>query len=247
MQWHDKGIILSMRRHGEKALILNLFTENHGRHSGVIKPSRKNQGDYEIGTYVRCQWHARLEQHLGYWALERVSSPLAAIINDSEALCALTASTSLLDVLMPLNESHEQLFSAFLKLHLGFKERNWHGAYIEFERALLEAAGFKLDLKHCAATGQQDDLAYVSPKSGRAVSFEAGKPYEKKLLRLPVYFLKSKTVQNALSTLEFVEALELIEYFLERYALEIHGLKMPMARQRLKKVLAERVEHQRLA
>ncbi|WP_371170339.1 DNA repair protein RecO [Aliiroseovarius sp. 2305UL8-7] len=187
MDWRDQGALLSVRKHGETSAIIEVFTENHGRHAGVVRggTSRKIAPILQPGAQLDVAWRARLEEHIGSYTVEPLRSR-ALILSDRSALAGLNAITALLGFALPEREPHPQLYrqtQAMLDL-LGTNEA-WPTAYLKWEMALLEEMGFGLDLSGCAVTGAIDDLAYVSPKSGRAVSAEGAGEWAEKLLPLP--------------------------------------------------------------
>lgn len=188
MDWRDEGTLLSVRKHGETSAIIEVFTAAHGRHAGVVRGgvSRRMAPVLQPGSQLDLAWRARLEDHLGTFTVEPVKSRAAAVMGDRTALVALSAMTALLVFALPEREAHPRLYArtvAMLDL-LGHTPA-WPVAYLQWELALLEALGFGLDLSHCAVTGAREDLVYVSPKSGRAVSAEGAGEWAERLLPLP--------------------------------------------------------------
>ena len=199
MKWLDRGIVLSARRHGESSWILSLLTHDHGRHAGLVRISKKDQVLLQLGNLVQASWSARLPEHLGTWQLELISSPLARILSDPLKLTALTSVMHLLDQVLAERHVYPTIYqsldlfiqSLICETHADIQyQTRWLKLYVRFELMLLEQLGYGLDLTTCAATGQQENLAFVSPKSGRAVSYEAGLPYEERLFRLPPFLIQ---------------------------------------------------------
>ena len=224
---------LTARRHGESALIVELLTAEHGRHAGLVRggQGRKLRTVYEIGNRVAAQWRARLEEHLGALTGELLQAHAARFIADPARLACLAAATAMAESL-PEREPHPQAFAGLGALLESLDaDRGWAVGYVEWELLLLTELGFGLDLSRCAATGETADLAYVSPKSGHAVSARAGEPYRDKLLRLP-HFLLVRAEQNTPSPEDVLDGLKLTEYFLDRRVFEPHGRTMPPARAR---------------
>lgn len=188
MEWQDQGTILTIRRHGETSAIVEVFTEAHGRHAGVVRgaASRKMQPVLQPGSQVAVTWRARLEDHLGSFAIEPIKSRAAAVMGGRLELAALNAITGLLSFTLPERETHPALYARTMTLLdlLGTSEV-WPFAYLRWELALLKETGFGLDLIECAVTGTQTGLTYVSPKTGRAVSAVGAGDWKDKLLPLP--------------------------------------------------------------
>lgn len=237
MDWSDEGIVLSTRALGEANAIVELLTRGHGRHLGLVRGgrSRRVRPTLQPGNVVSVTWRARLSEHLGSFTIELSEARAALILDDERALFALGSLASLAK-LLPERDSHPQLYLTALQILRAFDDAAlWPALLVHWEMMLLQDLGFGIDLSECAATGSDADLAYVSPRSGRAVSREAGAPYGGRLLALPRFLVDDE----AGLTLGDIEAgFALTGYFLERDVLEPHGMAMPQARERLLGLLA---------
>jgi DNA repair protein RecO (recombination protein O) len=237
MEWRDTGFVLGARRHGESALIVELLTREHGRHAGLVRggQSPRRRALLQPGNSVQASWRGRLPEHLGTLECELVDPYAARLLDDPDRLAALAAASALLSTALPEREPHGDLYRSFAGL-LGALDSTsgWAPSYVVWECDLLAGLGFGLDLGRCAATGAQDDLAYVSPRSGRAVSRSAGAPYHDKLLPLPGFLWRDTPAnqQEPVSQEEIVAGLALTGYFLMHHVLSPHGGKLPDARQR---------------
>jgi DNA repair protein RecO (recombination protein O) len=233
MEWTDRGIVLHARPHGETSSVVSALTAEHGRHAGLVRGARRSGGTYEPGNLVQLRWRARLDEHLGNYSGELIRSPSAAIFDDALRLAALAAACALVDAALPERERHDALFQGLESL-LGRIESaatpDWLSAFVRFEVDLLRDLGFGLDLTRCAATGATDHLAYVSPKTGRAVSESAGAPYRDKLLLLPAFLTRADTTATPG---EILQGLTLTGYFLDAHVFAPHGKALPPARTRL--------------
>ena len=188
MEWRDEGLIIGGRRHGETSVILEIMTLAHGRHLGLVKGGRgkRMRAELQPGNGVAVTWRARLEEHLGFFAVETVQSRAAELMSAPLSLHGLNHIATLLRLLAE-REPHAALFEATRRLLDGICVPATAVALVRFEAMILAESGFGLDLERCAATGTNEDLVYVSPKSGRAVSGAAGAPYRERLLRLPQF------------------------------------------------------------
>lgn len=187
MEWRDQGAVISVRRHGENAAIIELFTEGHGRHAGVVRGGggRRLAPLMQPGAQLQVAWRARLEDHLGAYTVEPLKSR-ADVLSDRSALAGLNAVCALLHFALPEREAHPALYrKTMVMLDLLGASDLWPVAYLRWEMALLEELGFGLDLSRCAVTDAVDDLVYVSPKSGRAVSAAGAGDWADRLLPLP--------------------------------------------------------------
>ena len=245
MQWSDEAVILGSRPHGETSLILEILTREHGRHLGVVRGgrSRRLASSMQPGNLADVTWRARLENHLGTLSVEARELRAAGMLDSPAALYAFATLAAHLRLLAE-REPHPSLYEALCVLGEHLAEPAITAPLLwRFERALLAELGFGLDLSCCAATGEREGLAYVSPKSGRAVSEVAGKPYEQRLLRLPAFLLEGQGARMPFAS-EITEGFRLTGYFLYRHAHEPRGLVMPDARERfLDLALAEIAHH----
>jgi DNA repair protein RecO (recombination protein O) len=233
MEWADEGVVLSVRAHGETSVIAELFTRTHGRHLGLVHGGRgrTKRPILQPGNHVTAHWRARLHDQLGSFTLE-MKHPLAAeLIERRNGLLGLECLTTLAR-LLPERDPHPSLFEVTLFV-MGFLSDDaiWPALYARWELALLEELGYGLDLSACAVTGSNDYLAYVSPRTGRAVSMAAAEPYKDKLLPLPGLLIGGGAGKSTAS--DVLSALRLTGHFLARDVLSGRGMELPSARWRL--------------
>jgi DNA repair protein RecO (recombination protein O) len=231
MEWRDQGTLLSVRKHGETSAIVEVFTPGHGRHAGVVRggTSRKIAPILQPGAQLDVAWRARLEEHLGSFTVEPVKSR-AGLMGDRLALAGLGSICALLSFALPERETHPRLYvKTQAMLDLMGANPDWPVAYLQWELALLEELGFGLDLTLCAVTGSAEDLAYVSPKSGRAVSAEGAGDWADRLLPLPPELLGVTTGRLD----GIAEALRTTGWFLTHWLAHAQGNRpLPEARMR---------------
>ena len=232
MEWRDQGLLLTTRRHGESAAIIDVFTQTHGRHAGVVRggASRKIAPSLQPGAQLDLLWRARLEDHLGAYQVEPIRSRAAAALSGRLALAGLNTVTALLGFCLPEREPHEGLYQRTEQLlDLLGQDEVWPLAYLNWELALLEEMGFGLDLTACAVTGQSDGLIYVSPKSGRAVSAIGAGDWADRMLPLPPCLRGEGPSPDA----QVAQAFDTTGYFLmHRLAPVLVGKPLPEARAR---------------
>jgi DNA repair protein RecO (recombination protein O) len=240
IEWEDQGAILAVRPHGEGSAIIEVFTRSHGRHAGIVRGglSRRRAGQLQPGAQVAVVWRARLESHLGAFAVEPVRSRAAQAMGDRLSLAGLSSVTALLSAALPERDPHPLFYDrTILLLDLLGQTAVWPLAYLQWELALLEELGFGLDLTACAVTGRAEDLAYVSPRSGRAVSRAAAGAWADRLLPLPPVLRGAGEAGDA----EVAAALGTTGWFIEHRLLPGLGDRpMPAARGRLVALLAAR-------
>jgi len=225
MQWTDEGIVLGVRRHGEASGILELMTRDHGRHLGMVRGAfgSRIKPILQPGNGVTASWRARLDEHLGNYTVEALNLRASGYFSASHAIYGVGHLAALMR-LLPERDPHAGLYEAFEVLLDHLDEPAWVAPeVVRFELRLLAELGFGLDLTECAATGITEDLSFVSPKSGRAVSREAGRPYADRMLRLPTFLQDERAVA---STADLADGFALTGFFLERHVLMPRGLML---------------------
>ncbi len=240
MEWRDQGIVLAVRRHGENAAIVEVFTPSRGRHAGVVRggTSRRMAPILQPGAQIDVAWRARLEEHLGHFTVEPVRSRAAAL-SDRMALAGMNAVCALLAFALPEREAHEPLYRRTeTLLDLLGDDDLWPLAYLRWELALLEETGYGLDLTACAVTGAQEGLEYVSPRTGRAVTRAGAGDWADRLLPLPPVLLG----EGAAPDDEIAAAFRVTGHFLtEHLAPQLGHKPLPEARQRYVDLFARRI------
>lgn len=230
MEWRDEGIILGTRKHGETSVILEVMTRAHGRHLGMVRGgrSRKAQPVLQAGNRVDLIWRARLDEHMGMFQVEALELNAARLFESACAVYGLQTLAAHLR-LLPERDPHQGLYEMLGLLigHLGDAATAGE-LVVRFELAMLEELGFGLDLSECAATGRQQELVYVSPKSGRAVSREAGLPWHDKMLPLPAFLLGGAGADGGQGSVE--QGFRLTGFFFMRHVYEPRGMTPPEAR-----------------
>jgi DNA repair protein RecO (recombination protein O) len=236
MQWSDEGIVIGTRRHGESSLIVELMTPGRGRHLGLVRGgrSRRQQPVLQPGNTVSAVWRARLDEHLGNLTVEPLVSRAARLMETAAGLAALQVLTGLLH-LLPERDPHPRLYAGLAAILDALDSpRAAAELVVRFEMQMLDELGFGLDLAQCAA-GSNDELAYVSPRTGRAVGRGAGAPYADRLLPLPAFLVARREPPSPAA---IAEAFRLTGYFLARHVYEPRGLAPPPARQALLALVA---------
>ena len=231
MDWTDEGIVLGARRHGETSAILEVMTREHGRHLGLVRggAGSRMRPVLQPGNEVRVTWRARLDEHLGHYAVEGLRLRAGELMIAAHAAYGVTHLAALCR-LLPERDPHELVHDTLADVLDHFEHRAVAAALVaRFELAMLAELGFGLDLDQCAATGVTADLIYVSPKSGRAVSRGAGAPWHERMLQLPA-FLRADGEAGEPAVELLAQAFALTGFFLERHVLEPRGQTMHDAR-----------------
>ncbi len=230
MEWQDEAYVLSARAHGETGAIVELLTEQRGRFAAHVAgaASRRIKPFLQPGSRVMAAYRARTSDNLGSVQLEPIGEGPAALFDDPLALAGLSAAAAVAQGALPERQPHPGAFMAFEALVAAFAlETVWPAVFVRFEAGLLEELGFGLDLSRCAATGVVDELIYVSPRTGRAVSREAGEPYKDRLLALPPFLLST---QGGLTEGDVAQGFDLTGHFLDQFVFGPLNRPLPPAR-----------------
>ena len=240
MEWREQGLLLTVRPHGETSAIIEVFTAIHGRHAGVVRGGvgRRMGPVLQPGAELDLVWKARLEEHIGSFTAEPVRSRASAVLGDPQALAALNAVCALLAYALPERDPHPQLHARSVALLDRLAETaDWQQAYVVWELALLDEMGFGLDLTCCAVTGATTGLAFVSPRSGRAVTLAGAGAWVDQLLLLPPFLGGAGEAGPE----DLGRGLALTGHFLNHHlAPALSDRPLPDARRRLAELLARR-------
>jgi len=236
MEWTDQGFVLSARPHGEGGLVAAMLTERHGRHAGFVPggASRRSRAVWQPGNLVALAWRAKLAEQLGNYTGELREAHAARVLDDPVELSGLAAACSVVDGALPEREPHPAMYDGFRAFLGALGHPGWPAIYVRLELGLLQELGFGLDLTTCAATGATEDLAYVSPRTGRAVSRAAAEPYKDRLLALPVWLSAGGLPVDDAALLE---GFAVTGHFLERHVFWPHNKPLPAARSRFMEAL----------
>jgi DNA repair protein RecO (recombination protein O) len=234
LKWTDIGIVLGARRHGETSAVVELMTREHGRHLGLVRGGSgpRHKPVLQAGNLVSATWRARLDEHLGYYVIEGLDLRAASYLSAAHALYGLNHLAALCR-LLPERDPHPPVFDLLEHTTAQLGEPALAAALTaRFELQLLAELGFGLDLEACAATGTTAELVYVSPKSGRAVSRQAGEPWRDKLLALPAFLGTDAqgTQSGTPSADELRDGFALTGFFLARHVYEPRGEPLPESR-----------------
>jgi DNA repair protein RecO (recombination protein O) len=239
MQWSGEGLLIGVRRHGESSVIAEVMVASRGRTLGLIRGGRSTKlaATLQPGNTVQVSWRARLEEHLGTFAVELIDARAADLIADRIRLYACQLLCDHLR-LLPERDPHDRLLALAVEALDDGKDR--HALAVDlarFELTLLDELGFGLDLSACAVTGQTTDLTHVSPKTGRAVSREPAKPYCDRLLVLPQFLISDAGSDQQ----DLLHAFRLTGHFLAMHVWDPRQIDPPPVRDALIEALTNRV------
>ena len=250
-KWDDIGVVISVARHGEESAIVRVFTAEHGLAAGMVKGAlaKRNRGIYQPGNRLHIHWQARLEEHLGQIRGELLHSLGPQLLTDPIALQVMNAACAMVLTCVPERMKYDAIHFYINRLideinSIDNSRVGVLGAYVRLEMALLHSLGFGLDFTVCAANGpvEMDSLIYVSPKSGRAVSRDAGAPYKDKLLPLPAFLRDGAEAVLPTDMRQILDGLALTGYFLEMRLLHPEEKRLPDARHSLRQIVLRKLD-----
>lgn len=231
MKWQDEGVVIATKKYGDKNLILSMFTKNHGKYRGLV---RSTNNKFQISNLLHVEWSAKLPENLGFFKCELIESPFHHFLHDRLKNIAVVSFAFILEKVLPEGEPYIALYNHFQYFIYVIKYNNesWQSYYLNLELLLLAQMGFRLDLSKCAATGVTEDLHFISPKTGRAISKVAGDYYVNKLLPFPqmLRYVYNNNLQKSYSFEEFQLGLRVTGYFLNKYLFSQLNMELPEPR-----------------
>lgn len=235
MEWRDTAIVLKTIRCSEYDAVVTVYTKQHGKTNGLVKAaySKRIRPSIELGSEISVTYRVRVEGQLGRFNIDLLRSHAVAFLSQSGKLLAYNSALSLLDVVTIMGQSYDGLYDDILNLYVVLDSDYWAYAYCKWEISLLTVMGYGLDIGKCAVTNSSEDLAFVSPKSGRAVSWEAGQIYKKKLLPLPNFLLQQSPHMDHIPYADYYDSLRLSAYFIKKFLHDCGKPTLPDSRTRL--------------
>jgi len=227
MHWTSQAIIIKLQQFSDDKLLCWLFSETYGLYKGLLSLNKKTRNQVQIGNIVEANWRARLPEHLGTYYCELIKPLPMAILENKHKLSSVTSLCAVLSSCLPERVIESKIYDHCISYFLSLKDhRDWLIDYLKLELELLRELGFGLDLSACAVTGSSDNLYYVSPRTGKAVTKEAGSQYHNKLLRLPSFFIKEELGDRE----DMIAGFKLTNYFLNKYIYMPQEREFPSAR-----------------
>ena len=230
MKIEDTGIVISSYKFGDTALVVKILSQNHGVIKGLVKGQKKNTATLQNGNLVHFIWSARLSEHLGMLSISLEKAYALLNFSDYQKILSISSVCSLIDALLPEREEYSDIFEEFIAYMHNLNFDNWLERYIMMELLILNRTGFGIDLERCSVTGNSDNVTYISPKSGSAVSKDVGEPYKSRLFKIPAFFLEKENemVQKEPTEMqEILEGLEITRYFFAKHFFADNLAKLP--------------------
>lgn len=232
MEWEAPAVVLSARPYSEGNALATVITEAHGVYRGLVRggSARAHVSTWQPGNIVQARWVARLSDQLGSLTAELVHAGAALAMDDALSLAILSSACAVAEGALPEREPHPRVFGGLVQLIAGLSRGE--GALpdlVRWEAVLLAELGYGLDLSCCAVSGVTEGLAWVSPKTGRAVSDAAAGMWRDRLLPLPGFLVGTDAAKPPAGR----DGLRLTGHFLARDAFGHQHRPVPGARHML--------------
>ncbi|MBR6663967.1 MAG: DNA repair protein RecO [Alphaproteobacteria bacterium] len=229
MNFTDEGYIINIRKHGERSLILTVLTQAHGKVIGYAKNclSKKNLSTYQLGNHIKVDAYSRLDENMLSLKVELIYPKAVSFMQDEQRLHALSSFCALSNTCLPELQDIENFYSVVSDFFNLVDEDDWLTYYSCFEFYLLEFLGVGLDIAKCSVSGTTENLAYISPKTGKSVCAEVGEPYKNRLYLYP-HFIFDKSLSPTREELR--DCLKMTGFFLNKNFFVVNGLKFPECR-----------------
>ena len=239
MQWTSEAIVIKQHQFSDDKLLCHFFSATHGVYKGLLTLNKKTRNQIQVGNIVHATWRARLEEHLGSYYCELLKPLSMAVIGNKLKLTSVLSLCSLLSSCLPNRVLEAKIYDDSISYLLSLRDhKNWLTEYLKLELSLLQEMGYGLDLESCAATGLKDGLYYISPKTGKAITKEAGAPYHDKLFLLPK-FLNNEVEDMGYQ--DIVDGLKITGYFIDKELYKPHNRQIPSARIRFAELIGKEI------
>ncbi len=244
MEWQDTAIVLKTIQVSEYDAVVTVYSKQHGKINGVVKGAyaKRHRPTIELGNEIKVWYQVRIEGQLGRLQVDLITPHAVPFLLQSGKLLAFNSTLSVLDTITAIGQSYEGLYDDVLHLFVVLNSDYWAYGYCKWEVAVLSLMGYGLDLSKCAATGSTEDLIFVSPKSGRAVSRAAGQIYKKKLLPLPQFLLHTHADITTVPMQQYYDSLCLSGYFIKKFLYDCGKQNIPAGRLRVQDWFYNRTE-----
>ena len=233
MRWEDTGLLIEIKDHGERDLVIRVFTESHGLCAGLVKggQNKKQKSILNPGAQLNLVWYARLSDHLGTFQVDVSRSRSILFMGSKSQLYAFNSLCSIILLFLAEREPENLLYVRTIDLlEEIINNDEWLRNYVEWEFLFLQEIGYGLELSVCGVTGVRNNLTHVSPKSGKAVCEEVANPWKDKLFELPKFLVPTEMISK-ISKGEALKGLLISTHFFSIWALpDLGKFQLPKAR-----------------
>ena len=218
MNWDDNAYLVSKNRYSENSIIAEVFTENHGKISGIIfgGTSKKIKNYLQIGNKIYVNYNSKSVTRIGYFKIEILKALTPLYFDENQKLSCITSAMHLIKLLTAEAQSNKEIFKLIGKFFEILTFDNWIQKYIFWELELLKLLGYDLELKNMAEKEIIDSEINYYVKSST----------EKK--SIPNFLIDENTMDVNLKNL--LKGLKLVSDYLEKSILKPNNLNLPSSR-----------------
>ena len=150
MYWKDEGYLLSKNNLNENSILIETFTLEHGKYTGIVYggTSRKQKGNFQTGNKILLNWKSKNENRTGYFNVELLKPIAPLFFEDKKRTVCILSATSILKILLPERETNKNIYNSFENMLNGLKFDNWINLYINWELSLIKELGFENIVKN---------------------------------------------------------------------------------------------------
>jgi len=216
MLWSDEGYLLSRNNFDENSIIIESFTLDHGKCSGIVYggSSKKQKKNFQIGNKILLNWKSKNENKLGYFNIELIKPISPIFFDDKKRSISILAATSILKILLPERQINKKIYNSFESFLNQLDSNNWIKLYIFWELSLIKDLGFEIDLNN-------------------TVSYNNSVKINDRLFKVPEILLNNKI--KDINNIEIKEALIFNKNLLMENFMIPNKLNIPLSRNLLEK------------
>jgi DNA repair protein RecO (recombination protein O) len=218
MNWDDNAYLISKNRYSENSLIVEVFTESHGKISGIIfgGTSKKIKNYLQIGNKIYVNYNTKSSTRIGYFKIEILKALTPLYFDENQKLSCISSAMHLIKLLTAEAQSNREIYFLIDKFYSILASENWIQEYIFWELELLKLLGYDLELKNMVEKEIID----------KKVNYFVKSPSEKKVI--PNFLIDQKYENVDLKNL--LKGLKLVTDYLEKSILKPNNLSLPRSR-----------------
>ena len=210
MQWSDEGYLLLKNNFDENSIIIDIFTLNHGRCSGIVYggSSRKQKKIFQIGNKIYVNWKSKGENKSGYFTVELIKAISPPFFDDKKRSACILSFTSILKILLPERQTNKKIFNSLESMINNLSLDNWILTYVEWEFSLIKELGYEINISSI----NKNNIININTKS----------------LKIPKFFQKNENTN--IETKDIHDALIFNKALLEETFINPNRLRFPLFR-----------------
>ena len=149
MYWKDEGYLLSKNNFDENSIIIETFTSEHGKYTGIVYggSSKKQKRNFQVGNKILLDWKSKNENRSGYFKVELIKPISPFFFDDKKRSVCILSATSILKILLPERQTNKKVYKSFENMLSDLRSQNWIRLYINWELSLIKELGYETNIK----------------------------------------------------------------------------------------------------